>query len=91
MLLSAVPSAYALQDQCNALVLAGGAVKGAYEAGALFGMYHQSSDKKKFDYDVLTGVSAGAINVGAMSMFEKTDTERMLNILSEEWQKLTSL
>ena len=50
-------------------------------------MFHQSSDadKSKFDYDVLTGVSAGAINVGAMSMFEKTDTERMLDILSEEW------
>jgi len=24
-------------------------------------------------------------------MFEKTDTQRMLDILSEEWQKLTSL
>jgi predicted acylesterase/phospholipase RssA len=68
-------------------VLAGGAVRGAYEAGALYGMFHQSADadKSKFDYDVLTGVSAGAINVGAMSMFEKTDTERMLDILSEEW------
>lgn len=69
-------------------MLAGGAVRGAYEAGALYGMYHHAVDaeKSKFDYDVLTGVSAGAINVGAMSMFEKTDTERMLEILSLEWQ-----
>jgi len=28
-------------------VLAGGAVRGAYEAGALYGMYHQSADVDK--------------------------------------------
>jgi len=46
-LLSALPSAYAFQDQCNSLVLAGGAVNGAYEAGVLYGMYHQSADADK--------------------------------------------
>lgn len=41
-------------------------------------------------YDVVTGVSAGAINGGAMSLFEIGDEENMVNVLSEKWQELTT-
>lgn len=50
--------------------MSGGGVKGAYEAGVLYGMYHaEQTDKTKFAYDVVSGVSAGSINAGALSMF----------------------
>jgi predicted acylesterase/phospholipase RssA len=51
-------------------------------------MYHASNDKSKFEYDFFTGVSAGSINSGAISAFEKGDEERMLQILSDTWASL---
>jgi len=54
---------------CKALALSGGGAKGAYEAGALWGLVMGESDTSKFAYDVVTGVSAGAINTGAISVF----------------------
>lgn len=70
--------------------MSGGAVKGAYEAGVLWGFYHQLEDKSKMAYDVVTGVSAGAINGGAMALFEIGDEKNMVETLSMRWQLLTS-
>jgi len=74
--------AAAAKDQCYALALSGGGSKGAYEAGVLHGMYHSAQDKSKYQYDVVTGVSAGAINTGAISLFAPGDEENMLEYLS---------
>ena len=54
--------------------MAGGASKGSYEAGVLYGMYHNAEDKSKFEYDVISGVSAGAINAGFLALFDKNET-----------------
>lgn len=51
--------------------MSGGGAKGSYEAGALWGLIKNSEDKTKFEYDVVTGVSAGAINTACVSLFEK--------------------
>ena len=48
-----------------ALALSGGGAKGSYEAGALWGLVMNNDNKTKFAYDVVTGVSAGAINTSA--------------------------
>ena len=72
-------------DHCYALAMSGGGVKGAFEAGALWGMYNQIEDKKSMEYDVVTGVSAGAINAIGVSLFSKEDTANMVRILSETW------
>jgi predicted acylesterase/phospholipase RssA len=53
--------------------MSGGGAKGAFEAGALYGLYHTNTDKTKFMYDVITGVSAGAINLGAVSLYDIGD------------------
>lgn len=56
--------------------MSGGGSIGAFEAGALWGMYHATENPgENFDYDVLSGVSAGAINSFALSLFDKSDTE----------------
>lgn len=69
--------------------MSGGGAKGSYEAGALWGLYYTDTDKSKYEYDVVTGVSAGAINTAAVSLFAPGDEVNMLNFLSEQWQTLT--
>lgn len=56
----------------------------------MYGMLHNSEDKSKFEYDVLTGVSTGAINSFAMLFFEKGDEERLFDVLSDTWASLTN-
>ena len=75
--------------QCRALAMSGGGSKGSYEAGVLWGMYFNSPNKEDFAYDVSTGVSAGAINTGAVALFAPGDEENMLTFLSDQWQRLT--
>jgi predicted acylesterase/phospholipase RssA len=58
--------------------MSGGGAKGAFEAGALYGLYHTNIDKTKFMYDVVTGVSAGAINLGAVSLYDIGDEKNMV-------------
>jgi predicted acylesterase/phospholipase RssA len=69
--------------------MSGGGTFGSFEAGALYGMFYADSDKTKYEYDVVSGVSAGAINSGAVAVFEIGDEENMVNVLSEKWQNLT--
>lgn len=69
--------------------MSGGGSRGSYEAGAMWGMYNAAEDKSIFEYDVVTGVSAGAINAFAYSLFEKGDEVNALNVLSETWQSMT--
>lgn len=76
-------------DECIALAMSGGGTFGAYEAGVLHGLVHGDTDKTKYEYDVVTGVSAGAINTGAVSVFEIGDELNMVDVLSEKWQSLT--
>jgi predicted acylesterase/phospholipase RssA len=84
-----VKAASSHPDECIALAMSGGGTFGAFEAGALWGLYHSDTDKSKYEYDVVTGVSAGAINTGAVSVYEIGDEENMVNDLSMKWQQLT--
>jgi len=63
--------------------MSGGASKGAYEAGVLWGMYFEDTDKTKYEYDVVTGVSVGSINAGWVSLYEKGDEEAMIKGISK--------
>jgi len=64
--------------------MSGGGAKGAYEAGALWGLYFNDdkAPKDKYAYDVVTGVSAGAINTAASSVFAPDDVETFVSFLS---------
>jgi len=66
--------------------LSGGGTFGAWEAGVLYGLYHTDTDKSKYRYDVVSGVSAGSINGAAASMFPIGDEENMLDTLSQKWE-----
>lgn len=57
-------TAYA-KDTCNALVLSGGGSNGAWEVGVLWGLVHYGNPAD-FEWDYLTGISAGSINTAGM-------------------------
>ena len=68
---------------CRALAIQGGGTRGAYEAGALHGLYYgRPNPGEDFDYDVVTGVSAGAINTLGIGVFAKNDTVNALEAIS---------
>ena len=77
-------------EKCTALAMSGGGSKGSYEAGALWGLYFTdvNATADKYAYDVMTGVSAGALNTACGAMFAPSDVENFITFLSEKWQEL---
>jgi NTE family protein len=59
-----------MDGKCRALALRGGGTKGAYEIGVLkaFTAYVK---KIEYAYDVIVGVSVGAMNGALLSTFER--------------------
>ena len=59
-------SVTAESKKCYAIALSGGSNHGAWEAGLMWGLVHygRSTD---YMWDVVTGVSAGAINAAGMA------------------------
>jgi len=47
--------------------MSGGGSNGAWEVGVLYGLAHDNPNVQDFYYDVVTGVSAGAINSAALA------------------------
>jgi len=70
----------------RALVLSGGASKGAYEVGALKYLIKDLGIK----YDILCGVSVGALNVSHISMYSKEDQIIALDNLINVWTNIST-
>ena len=70
--------------KCRALALSGGANHGAWEAGVIWGLQHYGNPED-YTWDVVTGVSAGAINTAAISVFAPEDSVNMSEYLSSAW------
>ena len=75
--------------KCRALAMSGGANYGAWEAGVIWGLTHYG-DPADFAWDVVTGVSAGAINTGSTMVFATGDEIAMTEMLSDSWANLSS-
>ena len=58
------------QEFCRALSLSGGGAKGSFEAGALWQMARMLNGTD-MEYDVLSGISVGAINAGGFAVYPK--------------------
>ena len=74
---------------CRALAMSGGANNGAWENGVMWGLTHFGKEKD-FRWDVVTGVSAGAINAAYMSAWAPRDTKEMTEQLKLAWESLTT-
>ena len=79
----------AADDKCRALVMSGGANKGSWEIGVVWGLLHYGNPAD-YTYDVITGVSAGSLNTGMFSVFEKGDEVNMTESVSASWAEISS-
>ena len=61
--------AQAKSGTCRALALSGGGSNGAWEGGVLRG-FLENGNASDFEWEVVTGVSAGSINALAISGWE---------------------
>lgn len=75
--------------KCRALVLSGGSNNGAWETGVMWGLLHYGTPSD-FAWDVVTGVSAGAINTGGIATWPTGTEYEMIEWLSEQWTEITT-
>ena len=73
-----------LSDVCRALVLSGGGNNGSWEVGALWGLVNYGN-LADFAYEVVTGVSAGAINTSVIAGFEIGDEMALAEFGMQTW------
>jgi predicted acylesterase/phospholipase RssA len=77
------------KDTCNALVLSGGGSNGAWEIGILWGLLHYGNPAD-FEWDWMSGISAGGINTAAMSGFPVGSETEAVEWLSQVFTTLSS-
>jgi NTE family protein len=70
----------------KALVLSGGGCKNAYQAGALKYLLGELDIK----YDILCGVSAGAINVGFLAQYKSGEEKQAAKDITTLWSNLNT-
>jgi len=86
-LLSSTTQAEALvRKSCNALAMSGGGSKGAFEAGALWGLVKTDPNPEKYKWDVVTGVSAGSLNAAIVTGFAPGEEDEMVEYASDLWK-----
>ena len=88
-ILGSVSIIAAQEKICRALVMSGGANKGAYEAGVLHGLSHLLNGSDAH-YDVVSGVSAGALNSAGVAMFPPNKPIEMSEWLVGFWRKVST-
>ena len=74
---------------CRTLVMSGGGNKGSYEAGVLYGLYHLLPHED-LAYDVVSGVSVGAINAVAVSLYPPDKGYEMVDWICGLWMNMTT-
>jgi len=70
----------------RALVLSGGAVHGAYQLGAIKYLVEDLG----MQYDVLCGVSVGALNAAFMSLYPKEQEKAAVANLESIWNNISN-
>lgn len=70
----------------KALVLSGGGARGSYQAGALKYLIGDLGHK----YDIVCGISVGALNCGFLSMFPKEKEVDALRELVDIWENIST-
>lgn len=63
--------------------MAGGGSKGSFEAGVMWGLVKNDPGLSSFEWDVVTGVSAGSLNSAVVTGFEKGKENEMVEYISD--------
>ena len=67
--------------------MSGGGSNGAWEAGVIHGLLHQGNPED-YEWDVVSGVSAGSINAALLSPWEIGDELAASEWLVDKWLSL---
>lgn len=76
-------------EQCKILVLQGGGSLGAYQVG-LLKAFLSHNNPANYEYDYISGISAGALNTLGMAMFAKGDEVAAVEAIDALWSSLKS-
>jgi len=74
------------RKSCTALAMSGGGSKGAFEAGAMWGLVKNDPNPEKYKWDVVTGVSAGSLNAAIVTGFAPGEEDEMVEYASDLWK-----
>lgn len=88
--LSLIASVSAAEKSCRALAMSGGGSKGSYEVGVLWGLLKNDPNPEKYEWDVITGVSAGSLNTAIVTGFAKGQEQAMVEYASDLWSNTGS-
>jgi predicted patatin/cPLA2 family phospholipase len=80
----------ASDGKCRALALEGGGSLGAYQAGAVKALSEVVTPISELEWDVITGVSVGALNAFGLSLWEKEEVVGMADFLYNTWFNITA-
>ncbi len=75
-------------DKCRILVLEGGGDKGAFQAGAIYGLVNKLPSEE-VKYDFISGISIGSINAVMVSLHEIGKEKEAADVLLAEWRSIT--
>jgi predicted patatin/cPLA2 family phospholipase len=73
--------------KCRVLALEGGGEKGAYQAGAIKGLI-ANTNATEHQWDVITGISVGALNAAGFSLFEPGDEDTAIDFILNMWKNI---
>lgn len=76
-----------VEGVCRALAMSGGGNSGSYEAGVIWGLNHYQ-DPANVAWDVVSGVSAGAINALGIALWDPSEGVQMSEWLVDLWTSL---
>lgn len=85
ILLSYVCARERTSTTCNILALSGGGAHGSFEIGVI-----DNLNRMGYNWDIITGVSVGSINVGMLSMYTADNQTSAISKLKSLWLNLTS-
>jgi predicted acylesterase/phospholipase RssA len=77
------------KDQCHCMALEGGGDKGAYQAGVVRALV-DGLPIDEVGWQVLSGVSVGALNAGGLTKFAIGDENAMADYLIEMWRGISA-
>jgi predicted patatin/cPLA2 family phospholipase len=77
------------EKKCRVLALQGGGDKGSYQAGAMQGLFSKLPPEE-VAYDVVTGISVGALNAAGLALFQPGDEKSALEFILGTWRGFKS-
>ena len=75
------------QKKCHALTMEGGGTKGAYEAGALYGLAYNLPPEER-SWEVISGMSVGSITAIGIAIYPPGQEKEAAEFIKTKWTQI---